>query len=137
MERCIFFFMGSTEKNGESVPKTLEDKLANKFEFAWDHFSDTDRTEIYTLAEDYLEFLRNARTERERTIWAVNRAKAAGFTQLEFGQNMSSLKPGDKVFYVNRNKNVALIVIGTTPMTEKLHLIGAHIDTPRLDAPII
>lgn len=132
MERCISFFMNSTEKNGEKPP-TIEDKLANKFEFAWDHLSDTDRTELYTLAEDYLEFLRNARTERERTTWAIKRAKTAGFTQLEIGQDMSSLKPGDKVFYVNRNKNVALIIIGTTPMTEKLHLIGAHIDTPRLD----
>ena len=116
-----------------SSEPTLEEKLASDFKHGWDIFTDAQKKETFSLAEDYLDFLREARTERERTKWTANYAEAHGFKRLEIGQNVSQLNPGDKIYYVNRFKNVAMAVIGQKSMLEKVHIIGSHIDTPRMD----
>ncbi|WP_371801659.1 aminopeptidase [Candidatus Lokiarchaeum ossiferum] len=122
------------ESNDEEENKSsLEKKLATKYEFGWDIFTDNQKKEVFSLAEDYLEFLRAARTERERTIWTSKYVEERGFKRLEIGKNVSVLNPGDKVYYVNRFKNVAIAVIGQKSMLEKTHIIGSHIDTPRMD----
>ncbi|MHA1919019.1 MAG: aminopeptidase [Promethearchaeota archaeon] len=123
------------ESKGEENSKepSLEDKLANKFKHGWEIFNDEQKKETLKLADDYFDFLKNARTERERTIWTVKKAEENGFKRVEIGKNITQLKPGDKIYYVNRDKNVALVIVGEKPLTEKVHLIGSHIDTPRLD----
>ncbi|MHA1777460.1 MAG: aminopeptidase [Promethearchaeia archaeon] len=117
----------------EPSDSSLEGKLTHKIPFAWEKYTDEQKRQVRDFSEDYLEFLRNARTERERTNWAVKQAQKFGFKRVELGKEINTLQPGDKIYYVNKHKNVALVVVGTQSMTEKTHLIGSHIDTPRLD----
>jgi len=124
-----------TESNTEEKPKepSLEDKLANNFKHCWEIFTDEQKKETLKLADEYFDFLKNARTERERTAWAIKVAEENGFKRVEIGKNINKLNPGEKIYYVNREKNVAMAVIGEKSILEKNHLIGSHIDTPRLD----
>lgn len=123
------------ENKTDEKPKepTLEDKLANKFKHSWEIFNDNQKSETLKLADDYLGFLKNARTERERTAWTIKKAEENGFKRVEIGKNIKKLNPGEKIYYVNREKNVAMVLIGEKSILDKIHLIGAHIDTPRLD----
>lgn len=123
----------TSKDEAEKKPETLEKKLSLKNDFAWDNFSDEEKTATKQLAEEYFGWLHNARTERERTQWAIKFAQDHGFKHVEIGKEISTLESGAKVYYVNRFKNVMLAIVGETPITEGLHLIGAHIDTPRLD----
>ncbi|QEE14694.1 aminopeptidase [Promethearchaeum syntrophicum] len=125
----------TTESKSEDKPKepSLEDKLVNKFKHGWEIFTDDQKQETLKLADEYFDFLKNARTERERTTWTIKKAEENGFKRLEIGKNINKLNPGDKIYYVNREKNVAMAVIGQKSLIEKIHMIGSHIDTPRLD----
>ncbi len=122
----------SSDKS-EEKKETLETKLAQKHEFAWEKFEDTEKQATRDLAKEYFGWLNDARTERERTTWAIKFAEDHGFAQVEIGKDITTLAPGSKIYYVNRNKNVALTVIGKNPITDGVHLVGSHIDTPRLD----
>ncbi|MHA1521978.1 MAG: aminopeptidase [Promethearchaeota archaeon] len=120
-------------KDSNESKSALEEKLTKKSKFAWDVYSDDQKKQVRELAEAYMEFLRNARNERERTTWAVEHATKNGFQPVKLGKDVETLQPGDKIFYVNKFKNVALVVIGKKSMTEKTHLVGSHIDSPRID----
>ncbi|TFH26333.1 MAG: aminopeptidase, partial [Promethearchaeota archaeon] len=123
----------TSEEESKSV---LEEKLTKKSKFAWDVYSDDQKKQVRELAEAYMEFLRNARNERERTTWAIEHATMHGFQLVSLGKDIQTLQPGDKIFYVNKFKNVALVVVGKQSMLDKTHLVGSHIDTPRLDLRI-
>ncbi|MDY4919491.1 MAG: aminopeptidase [Phascolarctobacterium sp.] len=84
----------------------------------------------YTYCEGYKEFLNMAKTEREFTAMAVAKLQAAGYTPFEEGK---AYKPGDKVYYVNRGKSLAMSTFGTAPLEAGIRLNAAHIDSPRLD----
>ena len=85
---------------------------------------------ITTFNEGYKDFISYAKTERLATEKAVELARAKGFKDFS---EVQSLQAGDRVYFVNRNKNVALYVIGKKPLVEGLRVLGAHIDSPRLD----
>ena len=87
-------------------------------------------SEITPFCEDYRVFLSKAKTERLATRNAVELAIAHGYKRLD---SVASLKPGDKVYDVNRDKNVVLFVIGTEKITNGINILGAHIDSPRID----
>lgn len=116
----------------------LEKKLSYKVDFAWNKFSKEQRDAAVSLAKNYMHFLNIAKVERRRTEFAVTLAEENGFKPLSIGSGKQHLNPGEKVYYVNRNKNVVLFIIGkdTTPMTDRIHFIGAHLDFPRLDLKI-
>ena len=82
------------------------------------------------FCEGYKKFLDEAKTEREAVVFIEKEAKACGFA--EFDKN-KTYKPGDKVYYVNREKAVILAVIGKEPIANGVNLVAAHIDSPRLD----
>ena len=84
----------------------------------------------FAYCEGYKEFLNTAKTEREFTAKAVEALQAAGYVPFEVGQ---AYKPGDKVYFVNRGKSLAMSTIGTAPLDEGVRLNAAHIDSPRLD----
>lgn len=129
----MYFSEKSPSDKSDSNQSELEEKLTKKAKYAWDLYSDSQKTAVWSLAADYFEFLHNARTERERTQWAIDNALKRGFRAVSLGKDLSTLQPGDKIFYVNKHKNIALVVIGKRPMTKKTFLIGSHIDTPRID----
>lgn len=86
--------------------------------------------EINAFSEDYKAFLGNAKIERQAVKEVVKLAKEKGFKDLS---DATTIKAGDKLYKVNKNKNVILFVVGKKPITSGLRILGAHIDSPRLD----
>ena len=84
-----------------------------------------------TLINQYKSFLDNGKTERECVEQLVARAKKDGFKDLAV---CKKLKAGDKVYVTKMNKAIALFVIGSEPLENGMNILGAHIDSPRLDA---
>lgn len=101
---------------------------------AWEKYSDEDIRSVFDFAEEYREFLSDCKTERECVTEFTARAKAAGFLDLKkVRQAGITLKPGDRVFADNQGKNIAMFVIGRRPFEDGMNILGAHIDSPRLD----
>lgn len=86
--------------------------------------------EMNELCQGYKVFLDRGKTERECVEEAEKTAIEKGFVKLE---EKTELKPGDKVYTINRNKNILLAVIGDKKISDGINLVGAHIDSPRLD----
>ena len=86
--------------------------------------------EIMNFAEDYKDFISFGKTERLCVKKTLQILEEKGFVDVE---TKKDLKPGDKVYSVNKNKNVAIFVIGKKPLNEGLRILGAHIDSPRMD----
>ena len=86
--------------------------------------------EIMKFAEDYKDFISKGKTERLCVEESVRLAKEKGYVDIK---EVKSLKEGDKVYAVNKAKNIAVFVIGKRPIEEGLRVLGAHIDSPRLD----
>ena len=101
---------------------------------AWKNYDEQQLAGLEALARGYRKFLDNGKTERECVSESVKLAKAAGYRDLdEVIAAGEGLKAGDKVYAVNMKKNIALFHIGTGSMEQGLRILGAHIDSPRLD----
>ena len=101
---------------------------------AWKGYDEAKSAKVDALAKDYMDFLDNGKTERECVDTIVNQIEAAGYRELpELMKEGKKLSAGDKVYAVWMNKTVVMFQIGTKPMTEGLNILGAHIDSPRLD----
>ena len=97
---------------------------------AWEKYSEKEVKEVYKFGNEYKEFISKCKTEREVTNFSIELLKEKGFK--EFNE-FETLKPGDKVYFVNKGKNVCAYVIGTRKVSDGLRILGAHIDSPRLD----
>ena len=86
--------------------------------------------EMNAYCRRYMDFLDQAKTEREATAWAVREAEKRGFQPFTPGLDA---KPGDKIYYNNRGKAIALAVVGAKPLSEGANICAAHVDSPRLD----
>ena len=101
---------------------------------AWNDYSAKDLRALEDLCEEYKEFISKGKTERLCTELAVEMAKKAGYHDLkEIIGNGKKLKAGDKVYAVNMNKMLALFQIGKEPLEKGMAILGAHIDSPRID----
>lgn len=101
---------------------------------AWSKYTDAEKKKIFSFAEDYRKFISKCKTERECVTEAVEIAKKAGYKDLnDIISSGKKLKAGDKVFAVNMKKAILLFNIGKKPMEEGLNILGAHIDSPRID----
>jgi len=90
--------------------------------------------DLNALAEDYKDFLNHVKTEREAVEEVTKRAEKAGYRNLaDVIAKGESLKSGDKVYAVWMKKTMALFTVGTEPIEKGLRILGAHIDSPRLD----
>ena len=96
----------------------------------YDLISDKDREAMENYSREYISFMNSAKTERECVNECIRMAEAKGFRAYETGME---LKPGDKVYYNNRGKNIDLAVIGRKPLSEGANIAAAHTDSPRLD----
>ena len=86
------------------------------------------------IAKEYKEFLDQGKTERECVTRAVEMAKERGYKNLtDFIENKTPIKAGDKIYATYMKKAIALFQIGTVPMEKGMNILGAHIDSPRLD----
>ncbi len=101
---------------------------------AWKGYSDEQLSELDSLCARYTDFISDNKTERECCAAAIELAQAAGYVPLEdcIAQGRQ-LKAGDKVYAHAYGKTILLAHIGTKPLQEGLNILGAHIDSPRLD----
>lgn len=104
--------------------------LAYRRQNAWDHMNDSEKGAAAAFCEEYKGFLRAAKTEREAVAEARDYLTGAGFRPLE---ETTVLRPGDKVYIVNRRKTLIAAGIGKNPAAQGFNIIGAHLDSPRLD----
>ena len=106
----------------------------DKKQSVWNSYSDEEKQALEKLCAGYREFLTQCKTERESAAEAVRQAEAAGYRDLkEVVAQGGKLQPGDKVYAVNMKKSVVLFNIGDEPLEQGLAILGAHIDTCRLD----
>ena len=98
--------------------------------YAYEKYVSKNNEKLETFSKDYIDFLSRSKTERIFTKNSVELAEKFGFKNIE---EVKSLKAGDKVYSLNRGKNIALFVIGKEPIEKGLNILGAHIDSPRLD----
>ena len=110
--------------------KELYKSLSYEKKNAYLAMSEDELSKMRSLSSDYMKFLDNGKTERECVREAEKAAIAAGFKKLS---DISELKPGDKVYKINRGKNIFMAVIGTEDILDGINIVGAHIDSPRLD----
>ena len=89
-----------------------------------------DQKEVMDFAEGYKGFLSVAKSERLAVKEAEKLLKANGFKNVD---DVKALKEGDRVYFVNKKKNVAAFIVGSEPLENGLRILGAHIDSPRLD----
>jgi M18 family aminopeptidase len=101
---------------------------------AWKTYTEEDIKGLERLNASYRKFLSDCKTERECTKEIIRRAEEAGYIDLDTCINEGkTIKSGDKLYAVNMNKSVALFNMGKRPISEGMNIIGAHIDSPRLD----
>ena len=101
---------------------------------AWKGYDEEKLAQVDALAKDYMRFLDSSKTERECVDTIVNEIEAAGYRELSvLEKEGKKLSCGDKVYAVLMNKTIVLFQLGTRPMTEGMNILGAHIDSPRLD----
>ena len=110
--------------------KIIKEKLCNNKKCGWNEVDALERNKIFSFAEEYMSFMNKSKTEREATKTVLSMLKENGFKDIN---DMDSLKYGDRVYYINRNKSVFIAVIGKEVLENGLNLVGAHIDSPRLD----
>lgn len=103
-------------------------------ESAWKKYTEEDLNKLELLCNDYKQFLTIAKTERETTKEIIKRAEEKGYENLEeYISENKRILPGDKIYVNNKGKAVALFNIGTEPITNGMNILGAHIDSPRID----
>ena len=101
---------------------------------AWDKYPEGKREPILQFAEKYRKFISECKTERECTAQMERIAVQNGFLDLKkLIGSPQTLKPGDKVYAVNKGKTLAMYIIGKQPIENGMNILGAHIDSPRLD----
>ena len=108
----------------------LKDKLFNKKEVGWKTLSEDEKNEVFEVSKKYIDFLNVSKTEREFVKNARKLADENGYRDI---MEFQSLKPGDKIYFVNRDKSMYLAIIGEESIENGLHIIGSHVDSPRLD----
>ncbi len=104
-------------------------------ENAWKKYPEGEKREpVLKFGEDYRQFLSDCKTERECVEFFEAQAKAAGYIPLQEAiEKKQVLKPGDKIYVNQMGKSMALFVMGKEPMEKGMNILGAHIDSPRLD----
>ena len=101
---------------------------------AWNTYGKREISELEELNSNYIDFLSDCKTERECVKETVRQAREKGYKSLEeVIEKGQPLKQGDKVYSVCMNKTVALFNIGKIPMEQGMNILGAHIDSPRMD----
>ena len=110
--------------------ESLKEALFNDKKIGWENISEEQKEKINTFGDEYIYFLNKAKTEREAVEFAKEVLQKNGFVDL---REKPVLEPGDRVYYINREKSMYIAVIGENSLEAGLNIVGAHIDSPRLD----
>jgi aspartyl aminopeptidase len=113
--------------------QNLED-LKRKEVSAWDKYTEEQLQEVFNLSDRYKNFMSKAKTERECITDFIALAEKKGYRDLKkVIENGESLKAGDKVYANNMGKTLVMFLIGSEPLEKGLKILGAHVDSPRID----
>lgn len=107
-------------------------ELAYKAKTAWENLTGDELAEMQALSQNYIAFLNHGKTERECTAQIIQQAQKAGFKPLEEVIKSGEAPAGTKVYLNNKDKSVVLMILGKD-ITDGMNIVGAHIDSPRLD----
>ena len=109
--------------------------MATEKKNAWEKYPQgPEREKIFAFAEDYRRFISGCKTERECTAAVYADATGHGFEDLdELIETGKSVKAGDKIIANNMGKGLALFIVGSKPLEKGMNILGAHIDSPRMD----
>lgn len=100
----------------------------------WESYDEKKFSQVEKFAKEYMQFLDEGKTERECIDTIVNTIEKAGYVELQnLQKKKKSIKPGDKVYSVWMNKSVVMFQVGEKPMEQGMNILGAHLDSPRLD----
>ena len=120
-------FFSAATSNAQSTDDCID---SLQCESSWIGMSDSDRETVFAFAEDYKAFIHEARTELSFVAEAVAFAVQNGFEELT---DSTDIVPGKKIYEVNRDRTISLLVIGEEAIQDGFHIIGSHIDSPRLE----
>lgn len=103
-------------------------------EVAWNHYSEEEKKKVFEFAEEYRKFISACKTERECVRTFVGRAEAAGYLDIKkvIAEGIK-LESGARVYADNNGKALAMFIVGKKPMEEGMRILGAHVDSPRMD----
>ena len=107
-----------------------KEELLNKKEVGWKNISSESKERIFKFSDEYIYFLNKVKTEREAVKFIKKMLDENGFCDINLKEQ---LKSGDKVYCINRDKSMYVAIIGKEPLVNGLKVLGAHIDSPRLD----
>lgn len=108
----------------------LKDTLFDNKKNGWDGLSLEEKQNVLKFSDEFIYFLNTCKTEREATEFIIDVLRKNDFTDL---REKLVLAPGDKIYYVNRDKSVYAAIIGSKSIESGLNIVGSHIDSPRLD----
>ncbi|MBR1730135.1 MAG: aminopeptidase [Selenomonadaceae bacterium] len=108
----------------------MSEEKKDQKQSVWSTYSNVDKVKLERLNAGYIDFLSNCKTERESVKETIKQAEAAGYKNLA---KVKIVKPGDKIYFVCMKKSIVLFNVGTDPIENGLKILGAHIDTCRLD----
>ena len=114
----------------KSETRILKEKLFRTNKNGWENLEENKKEKIFEFSKEYIDFINEAKTERECVKKITEILEQNDFTNIE---KKNSLKAGDKVYYINRYKNVYAAVIGSDDLSNGFNIIGSHLDSPRLD----
>lgn len=109
-------------------------KLEKKYDLAWDKFTKEDLEKAFELSDRYIDFMSKCKTERECVTEFIALAEEKGYVDINSViSSGKKLQTGDKVYANCMGKALALFLIGNEPMEKGFRILGAHIDSPRID----
>ncbi len=113
---------------------STENNFKKEYKNVWDTYKKEDLDALFAYGERYREFISVNKTERECTRDLVKRAEEAGYRDInELIKEGAKLSAGDKVYANYNDKTLVMFCVGQKPITEGMNLLGAHLDSPRLD----
>ena len=114
--------------------KNLEKKLTVQKKSCWEVWGEATHKKAFAFAEDYKKFMDQAKTEREAVEAGVIMAERAGYINID---KAKSLKPGDKIYFVQKEKSLLLARIGKKSLLGGFRMIMTHVDSPHLDLRVL
>jgi len=100
----------------------------------WKTYDDKDVEQLNQLADGYIDFISECKTEREFAARAIAEAEKAGYMSIEVARESGvRLVAGSKVYASNHGKGIIMVQLGKKPLEQGFNILGAHIDSPRLD----
>lgn len=97
---------------------------------AWSKYNDKELNNLMTFCDEYKNFISLCKTERECVNYSIELIEKLGFKNIE---TIKKVKPGDKIYATNKGKNICVFIIGDEPIEKGINVLGAHIDSPRID----